>query len=230
VVAVGDDELRVVGTAIFPGYAEYPGQDPTDMDDGAWLSIDGLAAVGQQFGGRRVVVDVVDGVDPAQAFADYDAEGLANEEAVEVHDYRPSTVANLERVRTTPLAIALALAVLGGVAAAHALMLSVRRRRPVLAVLRALGFDRRQVAMTVAWQATCIALIAVAVGVPLGIVVGRVSWRALIDQLGGVSPTVVPIPATVAAVVATLVLANVVAAWPARAAARTPAAAVLRAE
>jgi hypothetical protein len=229
-VTVGTEQRTVVGTAIFPGYAEYPGQDPTDMDDGAWLTIDGLTAAGQTFGGRRVLVDVVDGTDPAAAFAEYDAEGLSNEEAIEISDYRPSTVANLERVRTTPLVIALALALLGALAAANALMLSVRRRRGVLAILRSLGFDRRQVAATVAWQATCIAAIAATVGIPLGLVLGRVAWRTMITQLGGVSPAVVPTLAAVAAAVATLVLANLVAAIPARAAARTPAAAVLRAE
>jgi len=42
--------------------------------------------------------------------------------------------------------------------------------------LKALGFTRRQLASTVAWQSTIAIGIGVIVGVPLGIVAGRALW------------------------------------------------------
>ena len=137
---------------------------------------------------------------------------------------------NLERVRSTPVLIALALAGLGMVATINVLVLSVRRRRPELGVLRALGFSRRQLMATVGWQALLMALVAAVVGVPLGIVVGRVAWDALIDELGGISQPVVPMPVILAVVAATLALAYLAAVLPARSAARTQAATALRVE
>ena len=74
------------------------------------------------------------------------------------------------------------------------------------------------------------ALVAAVVGVPLGIVVGRVAWDALIDELGGISQPVVPMPVVLAVVAATLALAYLAAVLPARSAARTHAAAALRVE
>ena len=50
------------------------------------------------------------------------------------------------------------------------LFASVRRRRRDLALLKTLGFTRRQLAATVAWQASIAVALGVIVGVPLGIV------------------------------------------------------------
>jgi putative ABC transport system permease protein len=112
----------------------------------------------------------------------------------------------------------------------HTLVSSVRRRRRDLAILRALGFVRSQVSLTVAWQATTIVVIALVVGLPLGAVAGRLAWRFFVDQLGFVPLTVVPLTVVLAAIPAVVVLANVIATLPARAAARTEPAVVLRTE
>jgi hypothetical protein len=116
------------------------------------------------------------------------------------HDF-PNTVAlplkqpeltDLERVGHLPglLAGLVALLALGTVT--HALVTSVRRRRRDLATLKTLGFTRGQVSATVAWQATAFALLAAAVGVPLGIAGGRWAWLLVADQLGVVPDPVVP--------------------------------------
>ena len=230
-VRVGDRDVTVVGTAVFPGYSEYPGQDPTDLGSGAWFTIEGLESAGTVFTGRSLLVGVTPGVDARAAFDGYTADGfvLASED-IAFDAFRPSTVVNLERVRSTPVLIALALAGLGMVATINVLVLSVRRRRPELGVLRALGFSRRQLMATVGWQALLMALVAAVVGVPLGIVVGRVAWDALIDELGGISQPVVPMPVILAVVAATLALAYLAAVLPARSAARTHAATALRVE
>jgi len=111
---------------------------------------------------------------------------------------------------------------------AHTLLTSVRRRRE-LAVLKTLGFVTWQVRATVAWQATAIATVSLIVAMPLGLAAGRWAWTLLAGQVA-IVPVPVISPLTLLAVPAVLVLANAIAAIPARKAARTQPATVLRAE
>jgi predicted lysophospholipase L1 biosynthesis ABC-type transport system permease subunit len=82
----------------------------------------------------------------------------------------------------------------------------------------------------VAWQATTVALVALAVGLPLGVALGRWSWSLLIDRIGLAPEPVTPWPALLAAATATVLVANLVAAWPGRMAAQTRPAVALRSE
>jgi hypothetical protein len=75
-----------------------------------------------------------------------------------------------------------------------------------------------------------IAVVGLVIGVPVGIAAGRWLWLAFAHELSAVPDPVIPAGSIALAVVAALVLANLVAALPGRAAARTPAAIVLRAE
>jgi predicted lysophospholipase L1 biosynthesis ABC-type transport system permease subunit len=97
-------------------------------------------------------------------------------------------------------------------------------------VLKTLGFVRRQVAATVAWQATTFAVVALVLGLPLGLAAGRWAWQLTAAALGVDSGPVVPLPAILALVVGTLVAANLVAAGPGRVASRLRPAAALRSE
>ena len=56
------------------------------------------------------------------------------------------------------------------------LLASVRRRRRDLALFKTLGFTRRQLASVVAWQSSVAVGLGTVVGVPLGIVFGRLLW------------------------------------------------------
>jgi ABC-type lipoprotein release transport system permease subunit len=113
---------------------------------------------------------------------------------------------------------------------AHLLVTSVRRRRRDLAVLKTLGFARRQVSATVIWQATTLAGLAVLVGLPLGVAAGRWAWMPVADRLGVVPVSVVPALVLTVVALTTVLAANLVAAVPAWMAARTRLAIVLRAE
>jgi ABC-type lipoprotein release transport system permease subunit len=119
---------------------------------------------------------------------------------------------------------------LGLCAMAHALLSAVRRRRHDLAVLRAIGFRPLQVAACILWQALTVSVVALALGIPLGLVAGRWSWRWVADAtpLHYIAP--LPLTAIVVSVPAALLLANAIAAWPARRAARLQPAQVLRTE
>ncbi len=121
------------------------------------------------------------------------------------------------------------MALMSVVVLGHVLVSSTTARRKELALLRAIGFDRRQVRRTVAWQAAAIATVALAVGVPLGVVVGRNVWLTFATRLGVVPEAAVPF--TLVLVVPLAILsARVIAVVPARLAARRRLGVVLRAE
>lgn len=140
------------------------------------------------------------------------------------------TVGSIARLSQLPLVLAGIIAMLGAATLAHALTTTVRRRRHDLAILKTLGFVRRQVRSTVAWQCTALIVAALTIGVPTGIAAGRWGWRLFAKQL-----QVVPLPtgalaAAIGIPVGMLLLGNLIAAVPAGTAARTPAAVVLRAQ
>lgn len=97
-------------------------------------------------------------------------------------------------------------------------------------MLRAIGFRPLQVAGCVAWQAATVALVALVIGIPLGIAAGRWSWRWVADTTPLLFVPPVAAGVVLLCVPVTLVLANVMAALPARRAARLRPADVLRAE
>ena len=141
----------------------------------------------------------------------------------------PPEVREVQGVNDLPLALASVLTLLAVGTIAHTLVTSVRRRRRDLAILKALGFVGRQVRASVAWQATAIAGAGLIVGLPLGAAAGRWAWTAL-AQAFAIEPVPVISAGLLLAVPAVLVLANAVAAIPARTAARTQPGVVLRAE
>jgi ABC-type lipoprotein release transport system permease subunit len=99
-----------------------------------------------------------------------------------------------------------------------------------LALLKTLGFTHRQLALAVAWQATTTAVIGVIVGVPLGIVIGRELWTLFARSINAVPDPTIPTLSLAIVGVGALMFANLVAVFPGRGAARTPAALALRAE
>ena len=127
---------------------------------------------------------------------------------------------DLSGVSGLPLILAFVLMLLACGIIAHTLLTSVRRRRRDLAILKTVGFVTRQVRATVAWQATALACAGLIVGVPLGLLAGRWAWILFASQ-EAIVPAPVISPLTLLAIPAVLLLANAIAAIPARSAART---------
>jgi ABC-type antimicrobial peptide transport system permease subunit len=96
--------------------------------------------------------------------------------------------------------------------------------------LKTLGFTTRQLSSVVAWQATVAVVAGAVVGVPLGIVLGRTLWNLFAHEISVVPAPTVPVTVVVIIAVGAVVVGNLVAALPARMAARTPTALLLRAE
>jgi FtsX-like permease family/MacB-like periplasmic core domain len=143
---------------------------------------------------------------------------------------QPAEIVNYSSTGATPVILASGLAAGAGVALGLTLVASVRRRRRDLALLRTLGFTRKQLAATVAWQASVAAVIGVIIGVPAGIALGRWLWDLFARAIFAVPSPTVPVLEIVLVAVGAVVLANIVAAVPGRMAARTRTALLLRSE
>ena len=142
----------------------------------------------------------------------------------------PTDLVDFGHVTYLPFALGGILAGLAMLTLAHLLATSIRRRRRDLAILKTLGFVSGQVGRTVAWQATTLMAVALIVGVPLGVVAGRLAWNLLARQLGVLPEPAIPVALVAAVIPAMLVLANLIAVVPAALAARTRPALVLRSE
>jgi hypothetical protein len=142
----------------------------------------------------------------------------------------PVNLVNFGQAVNFPLIFGTALILFGVATLVHFLTVSVTRRRRETGLLKALGFVRRQAALAVFWQITTVALAGIVIGVPVGIVAGRLIWQAFATNLGVVPVPVVSARTFVLAALGTLVLANVLAAGPALVAARTRPATLLRTE
>ncbi|MCU1351803.1 MAG: hypothetical protein JWM05_1012 [Acidimicrobiales bacterium] len=143
---------------------------------------------------------------------------------------RPAEIVNYRSLATIPTFLGATLGAGAMGALGLALIASVRRRRHDLALLKTLGFSRRQLAAVVVWQSTLVAVIGGLAGVPLGIVTGRWLWTLFSRQIQVVPQPTVPGGSVALIALGTLALANLVAALPARLAARAPVALSLRAE
>jgi hypothetical protein len=244
--------VRVVGTATLPavGFASFVA-DHTSMGTGALVPTDIEPARFREVqlnadqllnGPDLVFVRMRAGVSAAQGRADlarivkatdraFDADpnAVGNNITV-VGVQRPAQIVNYRSVGAAPVLLAAGLAVGAVFALSLTLVASVRRRRRELALLKTLGFTRRQLAAVVAWQSTIAVAIGVVVGIPLGIITGRAAWDLFARTINAVPQATVP-TATIALVgVGALILANLVAAIPGLQAARTRTAVLLHAE
>jgi predicted lysophospholipase L1 biosynthesis ABC-type transport system permease subunit len=227
-IRVGADRpvaMRVVGRSALVH------TDSENAGEGAILSLDGLrrGRVDRGSGYGTFYLRFAPGADPEAAVRSLRRLPSGAVQAVDL-PRPPPKIENLGRVGGLPYVLAGLLALLAASALAHLLVTSVRRRRHDLAILKALGFVRRQVSATVAWQATTVALVALAVGLPLGVALGRWTWSLVADRIAVGAPPVTPGPALLAGVVGTVLVANLVAAWPGRMAAQTRPAVALRSE
>ena len=232
-VAVGDrirvsngrraDTMRVVGTAVLP-VAFGPG-----LAEGATLTLDALrqfvpGAIANGFAAR-----VLPGTDATAEIAKLNKQ-LAPTGGNAQAPLEGTNLSGLRRVENLPFLLAGLLGLAALATLAHTLATSVRKRRRDFAVLKTLGFVRRQVSAAVAWQATTIGILAVAIGIPIGIALGRWGWNVFSAQVGVVPEPVSPVVFALLLIPATILFANLVAAVPARIAGRLRPAPVLRTE
>jgi cell division protein FtsX len=126
--------------------------------------------------------------------------------------YIPASIKSVSRVRAIPFVLAAVLAALALLTVGHVMLTSMRSRRRDLAILRSLGADRGWITRAVHWQATVLTVLPVIVGIPLGIVIGRLVFVAFADSMGAVNDAAIPMLSIAVGAVAVVALANGVAA------------------
>jgi hypothetical protein len=220
--------LRIVGLGLFPSDVH------AQFDEGAWVLPEDWTGLAQDQIDAGAAGEII-----AVRFADRDhldaqidaLRGRLGDQVGFVGPVeRPDELVNLHHVRSLPAVLATFLALVGLAAVAYSLFSSIRRRRRDFAVMSALGVTRRGARLVVVAQAAVVVVVGILVGVPVGLVAGRSGWRAIAERVPLVFRSPLE-PATVALVVLAAVgAALVLAVLPARRAARTRAATVLRAE
>ena len=139
----------------------------------------------EETGGGGLLVSVMPGPRGLAAIRHY----LDTYQSITALPSAPVSLVNFGEAVNFPLIFGAMLALFGAATLVHLLVVSVSRRRRETGLLKALGFVKGQIASAVAWQATTLALIGIVIGVPVGIVAGRLVWRAFATNLG-----VVPVP------------------------------------
>jgi ABC-type antimicrobial peptide transport system permease subunit len=227
-VHVGRDHpvaARVVGEVLLPGSSH------TDYDQSGWMTtagvagaLDGAADTDEDY----LLVRWKRGTDVAVA-----SRRLAHLGGPNVFTgfaEIPGAVASLGPLDDLPVALGVFFGLLACATVAHALVTTVRRRRHDFAVLRSIGFTRRQSRVAIAWQATLLGIAGVIIGVPLGIATGRAVWRWLADDFPIAYVPPLALAAVILVVPLALVIANALAAGPAQSVARIRPAETLRTE
>jgi len=222
--------VRVVGRGVIP-----PLGNLGELGFGVFLA--GEAAIVPLVTDESLVPPVTDlivrwrpGVKPEAVVARYKPRFPQLATGEEISSGKFADAVSFGGVQGAPLAVGAVLAALGAAALAHVVITAIRRRRRDVAILKTIGFVRGQARRVVAWQATITVLTATLVGVPLGVVGGRWLWVRVADGLGVIARPQVNTFLLALLLPAVIVLANLIAALPARSAARTPPALVLRSE
>ena len=195
-VPVGDGRTIHGATMTYDGaVAALPPEMTADFEEGPRTNV--------------IVVDRADGVTEEAIAERFAAEGVVlGEGGID----RETIAANLVSVDPTstesaPDLLAGIMALLAGGVLAYGLAITVSRNGRDLAVARALGLTPRMLRRSARWAAAAFAAAALVVGVPIGLVVGRIIWRTYAVNLG-VIPDPVVAPGEIAAfVVATFLLA-----------------------
>jgi hypothetical protein len=220
-------DLTIVGEPVFPDFGFGPG-----FGQGAGLTFEGL----QRFYPDAYVALVLGRFQPG---VDQEAVMEPLNRTLKKMDaaFQPGALYALgestkeaQRSENVPLILASLFTLTALATLVHVLITSVRRRRKDLAILRTLGFRRRQVGSAVAWQSAVLAVVALVIGVPGGILIGRFGWSMFAANLGVVPVPVVGWLPVLAAIPITIVVSILVSVGPALAARRTKPAMVLRAE
>jgi putative ABC transport system permease protein len=233
--ARGTAEFRVVGRAVLHQLLS----NGMELDHGAVVTPAGLAPLfsggdvrvdDSDFGDGMILthylIDVADDVSPV----DVGASLREHFRPTVISHLPPLDVASLDSTSSLPLAFAGLVSVLGGASLVHLLLATVRRRRSDFAVLATLGARPRQLGAVLASMASAIGLIAVVLGIPIGVILGRQAWLAVARGLGAPTGAQVSLLQLLVIVAVLVVAVNLVAAVPGRLATRVRPADALRVE
>ena len=203
--------VRIVGIGVIP----IAGGEAR-LGRGATLTLDGVTRLNPQAEADGYWLRLAERSDASVVVADLIGElGAAAPEDDPGYGDRSffdelAAVREIEQVDRAPQLFAAVMGVMALGVIVHVLASGLRANRRDLAVVRALGFRRRDVGRAVAWQSITYMLAALAVGVPIGVVVGRISWRLYAERLGVVPEPMVPWPELGLVAASALTLAGII--------------------
>jgi predicted lysophospholipase L1 biosynthesis ABC-type transport system permease subunit len=217
--------FRVTGLAVVPG---VEGLDGVGQD--AVLTFGGLTRLDPGAQPSVAAVRLRPGAPPETAQRLAADGGLALDETDLGPGTTPAVILNLARIRSVPFLLGLLVGALAVLTVVHVMVTSVHNRRRDVAVLRALGADGGWITRAVHWQATAFSLVPLALGVPVGLIVGRLVFETFANSIGTVPDASFPFVLLAGMFVGLVVLANAVAEVPARRARRLVPAGLLNPE
>ena len=198
----GRPHVRVVGIAAYPELGNQ-----ADLASALSLTLGAARRIGAVEAGGFAVVRLAPTARPADL-----RRHTAGDLGEVIAPGRPPRVRNLEQVGALPSVLGAFLAGLGLLAVAHGLWRTVRGRRREFAVLATVGFRPQDLRSVIRWQALAVVTLAVLVGVPLGLLLGRTAWTAVADATGVIDQVSVPLTTLALVVVGTL-LVGLAAGW-----------------
>ncbi|MDQ1494188.1 MAG: putative transport system permease protein, partial [Actinomycetota bacterium] len=213
----GDPATAVVMPVRVVGIALFPEDDDGNFTDALGFSGEGFARHVGDDSAPRWAVRIAEGHTQATV-----ASHLSSQFPGQFSQYsyptRPGDVENLNGLRSFAPLLAGFTALLGVAALANVLVTTLRRRRVELAVLRSIGLTPRQTGRCVMWQSFTVALSALVVGAPIGVLAGARVWSAVAGGIGVATNAshpstllLVPIGAVVLATIVTAPIASRVA-------------------
>ena len=233
--------FQVVGTMIVPSVGDI---FTNGLGEGAWIDGTAVMAALQQ---RQRHGPSADGTGPGASgppstvfdlFAVRLAPGASKMQAIALlrrqfdgdvlQQVAAEDIVNLQSVDRLPVLLAGLVSLVGIVTVGNVLRISVHQRRRELALLKTIGFQRSQVAVTVATQAVMFSAVALVLGLPIGIGLGRWAWSLVTASLGSASPAQFPVSLLALIVPVTLAVSLCAAAGPGWSAARVAPATTIR--
>ena len=246
--AYGEREATVRGLVVLPPIGPFLA-DRASLGTGALLStpfLDEILLQAEREAGQEpgtlsggvagfVAVDLRPGVNPERFLAAISEQlstwdGTGTRPFVYTEPVRPATIANVAAMRDVPVALAALLALTMAIGLVLAIAVATRARRRELASLRALGCISRQLRATVRWQALTVVGFGLAFGIPIGIALGRVAYRAFATGLGVLPDPLIPLGWLATLVAATIGTGLLASAGPGHSASRVAAGEALRHE
>jgi predicted lysophospholipase L1 biosynthesis ABC-type transport system permease subunit len=234
----GERSARVSGLVVLPAIGPFE-SDRASLGNGVLLSIaffDSLLDQARAQTGRSgaeladqfasfVAIDFAEGVDPDAFMAEIAAQ-TPKWDPYEVpppvftDPVRPATVVDVAAMRQVPILLASAFAVTMAASVVAGIASGTRARRRELAVVRALGGTPRQIRASIRWHAFSVVATGLVAGLPIGVVVGRLTFGGFARDLGVAPRPYVPLVLPLVIVVVVLALGLVASMVPARRAVR----------
>jgi ABC-type lipoprotein release transport system permease subunit len=210
----------VVGITVVPGIGEVDG-----VGTGGVVTSEGLQRVQPEAETTMAAISMRAGAGNAGRVRIGNRVGVQGGQESE-----PAVIVNVARIRRIPGLLAGLLAALLVLTLFHTVIVSIQNRRRDLAVLRALGADRRWIGRTVHWQTSILTLMPLVVGVPLGLIAGAAVFRSFANHIGAFPTPAIPLALVSLMAVALIVVANLVAVVPTRRARRLSTAQLLQSD